>query len=120
MPTNDSYIETTNGSTAFVGPDATRLFAVMSLRAAIRLYVHTGMKANSAYTPKMMAYAATKITGQPYARGKVGLRAAMADLTQWIEAMNAALPVVDGNHVSLANMNPAAMAAAARNAKKEG
>jgi len=91
-----SYIETGAASTSFVGPDATSLFAAVSLRAAIRMWVNTNgtLKASRHYTPTAMAAAATRVTGKPYTRNRESLRQAMADLTTWIEAMKAALPVV--------------------------
>lgn len=89
----EDRIEVGPGGTTFIGPDATRLYAASVLRSAIRLYVHTGMKANRAYTPSNMLAAASKISGESYPRGKAGLRLAYADLTAWIEAMKAALPV---------------------------
>lgn len=117
---NNSYIEVTQGSaTTFSGPDAVRLYRAVMLRSAINLHDRTGMLPNRMFTPTNMLIAAGQITGKAYKRGKVGRAAAMADLTAWINAMQSALPVVDGNRVSLANMNPAAMAAAARNAKRQ-
>lgn len=114
---NDSYIETTAGSTTFAGPDAVALYRATAIRHAIMLYLRTGIIANRAYTPTNMARIAGTITGKTYTRGKSGLVKAALDLDAWYAAMKAALPIVDGSRVSLANMNPAAMAAAARNAK---
>lgn len=90
---DDSYIKVGAGHTLFAGPDATKLFAATMLRSAIDLYVETGVKVNRAYTPTAMLAAASRYTGKPYKRGPRGLAAASADLTQWIEAMKAALPV---------------------------
>jgi hypothetical protein len=89
----ESFIEANNASMSFVGPDATRLFAATALRGAIDLYVKTGMKVNRAYTPTNMLAAAARITGQAYRRGQ--LPQASADLKAWIDAMRAALPVID-------------------------
>jgi len=93
---DDSYIETGKGGTAFVGQDATALFAAVTLRSAIKLYVNTGLKANRAYTASAMAAAAGRVTGKKYKTSKPSLTEACADLTEWINAMKAALPVIDG------------------------
>jgi hypothetical protein len=92
-PADDSFIEAGKGHTTFVGPDATRLFAAVSLRGAIGLYLETGMRANRVYTPARMLAAASVITRKPHKRTQ--LAQAQADLTAWIEAMKAALPVID-------------------------
>jgi hypothetical protein len=90
---NDSHIEVGTGHTTFVGEDATRLFAAMTVRNAINLYVKTGLCMNRAYTPTNMRAFVTNITGKRYKRGKAALAQATLDLTQWIEAMKAAMPV---------------------------
>jgi hypothetical protein len=89
----ESYVERSAGATTFVGPDATRLFQAGVLRSAIDLYVKTGLQANRAYTPANMLRAAGSITGKAYKRRQ--LPQASADLTTWIDAMKAALPVQD-------------------------
>jgi hypothetical protein len=88
---DDSFISVGKGHTTFAGPDATRLFAATALRGAIQLYLKTGMRANRAYTPTAMRAAASRVTGKPYKRTE--LAQAAADLTTWIEAMKAALPI---------------------------
>jgi hypothetical protein len=91
---DDSYIavDKDGRATTFVGPDATQLFAVTALRGAIGLYMKTRMQVNRAYTPSAMRAAATRITGKPYKRTE--LAKAHDDLTTWIGAMKAALPIV--------------------------
>jgi hypothetical protein len=90
---NDSHVHLTDSATSYVGYDATRLFAVASLRASIKLYIKTGMKASRAHTPTAMLAAATRVTGKRYKRGQ--LAKAAEDLDLWIAAMHAALPVID-------------------------
>jgi len=91
--TEDSHIELRKGSTTFVGPDATKLFATKMIQSAIDLYLKTGIKVNRAYTPTAMLAAASRTTGKTYPRGKLGLEQASADLGLWIEAMKSALPI---------------------------
>jgi hypothetical protein len=90
--TDESYITSGPGHTTFVGPDATKLFAAATLRTAIGFYIKTKMQVNRAYTPTAMRAAAGRITGKSYKRSE--LAKAEADLSIWIEAMKAALPVV--------------------------
>jgi len=62
--------------------DPSRYQAVV-VKAALRLYAKTGMKANSAYTPKNMMAVATKITGKKFkARDYLGAADA---LEAWIQ-----------------------------------
>lgn len=91
----DSYVSIAPGHTSFVGEDATRLFAAASLRSAIKLYLKCGVKASRMYTPTNMLAAASRITGKTYKRGQ--LQAAHDDLHQWVEAMKAAIPVIEEN-----------------------
>jgi hypothetical protein len=90
---DDSFIEVGKHATTFVGPDATLLFAATSLRGAIGFYLKTRMKVSRLHTPTAMLAAASRITGKSYKRTQ--LAQAQADLTAWIEAMKAALPVID-------------------------
>lgn len=89
---DDSHIQAGEGHTAFVGPDATKLFAAATLRSAIRFYIETKLQVNRNYKPAAMRQAAGRITGKSYKRSE--LQKAADDLTIWIEAMKAALPVV--------------------------
>ena len=81
------------GGTSFAGPDAVALYRAMAIRNAIGLYLKTGMKANRAYTPTNMRAAAGQITGKSY-RGRSGLIVAEADLTECINSVKTAMPVV--------------------------
>lgn len=96
---DDSYLKvkrTIHGDTgtAFVGPDATRLFQATILKTALRTYANTGMKLNRMYTPSNMLKAASRITGKTYPRRAYGTAA--DDLEIWCNNMRAALPVVEG------------------------
>jgi hypothetical protein len=54
------------------------VYQAAAIAAALRLYAKTGMKANSAYTPKAMMAKATEITGQKFkARDYLGASAAL-------------------------------------------
>lgn len=86
-----SHIEVSPHVTTFVGEDATRLFAATVLRGAIRLYVKSGIKVSSAYTPTAMAFAASGYTGKTYKRSQ--LDKALVDLSTWIETVKANLSV---------------------------
>jgi len=92
---DESYIERGTASTSFVGPDATKLFAATAVRAAIDLYLKTGLKANRAYTPTNMLRFASNLTGKSYKRGRAGLAQASSDIKLWCDEMAAALPKVE-------------------------
>lgn len=53
-------------------------FVLVTLKSAIKLYVKTGIKPNSSYTPMNMLRKAGEITGKTYKRGQ--LQIAHADL----------------------------------------
>lgn len=91
----DSLVTLGAGGTMYAGPDATKLFAAMSVRSGINLYLKTGLKPSRAYTPTNMSAFVSNITGKTYKRGKGGLAQAAADLGLWIEAMKCAMPVED-------------------------
>ncbi len=91
---------TTGGSTSFVGKDAVKFFAAVSLVHSIKLYLNTGIKASRLHTPGNMAAKATEFTGKRYSSRRKGLEQAMADVHQWAETMRAALPkTLDGKDV---------------------
>lgn len=69
-----------------------RLFQAATIKAAIKLYLDTGVHANRAYTPKAMLATATTITGYQYPNSRIGLARAMRDLGQWIEDERACSP----------------------------
>lgn len=60
-----------------------RRYQAVVLKAALKLYRDTGMKANRAYTPKNMMATASKITGETFKpRDYSG---AIAALAKWID-----------------------------------
>jgi hypothetical protein len=61
-----------------------KLYQAIVLRKGIELYAKTGLRPNTAWTPKNMLNAASAITGKTYKRGQYAQ--AIADLTTWIEA----------------------------------
>ena len=87
----DSYIHTFPGGTAFVGNDAVRLYAAITLRSAIKLYLKAGIIMTRGATISSLLRQAGARTGKTYRRGQG--EAAVADLTTWITAMQSALPV---------------------------
>lgn len=87
-----SQITITGPLVSFDGPDATRLYAAMALRAAIKLHKACGIIPTRGMTISKLFAAAKPYTGQSYKRGEHDR--AMADLTTWIETMRSALPIV--------------------------
>lgn len=87
-----SAITLTNGATIHTG-DAIPLFRVKMLRSAIKLHKNTGMIPTRGVTITRMFAEASKITGKTYKRGQHD--AALADLTKWIDAADASMPVID-------------------------
>lgn len=86
----DSYIEYSQGSTTFVGPDATAFFRAAAIASGLEMYGKHGIKPNRAWTPRAMLQAAGGITGKTYKRGQY--LAAAADVRLWAQTMKAALP----------------------------
>jgi hypothetical protein len=89
----ESYIQTGKGGTAFVGPDATAMFAAIALKHGLQMYAKFKMVPNRNWTPPAMLKAASGYTGKAYKRGQHALAA--ADVQIWIDAMRAALPIVE-------------------------
>jgi hypothetical protein len=91
---SDSYIKVsmTGGPASYIGPDAVALFRVTVLRTGLRIYAKHKLRVNRGYSPSAMLKAASQITGRTYTRGQY--LSAAADLTAWIEAMKAALPII--------------------------
>jgi hypothetical protein len=67
-------------------PEQIRCFNHMVVRSAIRIYLATGMKANSSYTPANMRAYVTRQTGKSYPRSRRGLQQAYDDLNQLLGA----------------------------------
>jgi hypothetical protein len=87
----ESYVTHTAAGTQFVGEAAVQLYAAMSLRKCIDIYVKTGMQISRVHTPKAMAAAATKIMGKNYKSSKKALAKASAELEVWIS--NSKVPI---------------------------
>lgn len=78
-----------NGGVSFVGPDATELFRVATLKSALGL-LKVGITPTRGLTATK-AFAMAKVyTGKTYKRGQYD--EARKDLTVWIETMKSAIP----------------------------
>jgi hypothetical protein len=88
-----SYIQyDANGRiTTFVGPDATLLLSVMTLRSALGLWHVAGIVQTRGVTITEMLAKVSSVTGKTYRRNSA-LRA-IADLKVWINVMRCALPI---------------------------
>lgn len=60
------------------------LYRMTVIRSALKLYIKTGMKANTMYTPTNMVQAVSQKTSKKYKRGKAGMAEALNDLEAWI------------------------------------
>lgn len=89
----DSYIQvgSDNMATTFVGADAINLFRAGVLRGVLNLYASCGIIPTRGVTITKMLTLATTYTGKKYSRNMV--LQAVADITIWIEAMKAAIPI---------------------------
>lgn len=67
-------------------------FILIALKNAIKVYIKTGMKVNSSYTPTNMLKKAGEITGKTYKRGQLpmALEDLQAEYNKRIEAYQAA------------------------------
>lgn len=61
----DSITSHGNGGMSFTGKGVD-VFRAQAIASALNFYVKTGMKVNSAYTPKAMMTMAAHITGKTY------------------------------------------------------
>lgn len=73
--------------------DAVRLYQAKVIRKGLKA-CKLGMRLNRQYTPANLLRTTTSFTGQTYKRGQ--LDAAILDLTKWIEAAEASMPVTYG------------------------
>jgi hypothetical protein len=60
------------------------MYRMTVIRTALKLYVNTGMKANTMYTPSNMLAAISKKSGKPYKKSKLGYAEALKDVTDWL------------------------------------
>jgi type II secretory pathway component PulF len=89
---NDSYIGVgKHGATSFVGPDATELFRVATLRSALGL-LSKGITPTRGLTITKALALATGVTKKKYKRTEI--EKAREDLKKWADEMAAALPKV--------------------------
>ncbi len=87
----ESIIRRSAGATSYVGPDAVELYRVALLRASIEMHRSTGIIPARGIGITKLFRMAGAVTGKTYRRKDH--ERAVADLTQWIEAMKAAIPV---------------------------
>jgi hypothetical protein len=62
------------------------MYRMTVIRTALKLYIKTGIKANTMYTPANMVQAVSQKTGKKYKRGKNGMTEAFNDLEAWLLA----------------------------------
>lgn len=60
------------------------MYRMTVIRTALKLYMNTGMKANSMYTPSNMLQAISKKSGKKYKKSKQGYAEAFQDITNWL------------------------------------
>lgn len=73
-------------TTVITGQDV-RVYQAMAIRSALNMYIRTGMKANTAYTPKNMLATAGHIVGKAYGKAtNQTMQQAVFDLTAWIDS----------------------------------
>jgi hypothetical protein len=62
------------------------MYRMTVIRTALKLYIKTGIKANSMYTPKNMLSNIERVTGVFYPTSKKGMLQAFEDLEAWLLA----------------------------------
>ena len=60
------------------------MYRMTVIRTALKLYMNTGMKANSMYTPSNMLQAISKKSGKTYKKSKQGYAEAFEDVSNWL------------------------------------
>lgn len=93
--TDPTLVHHTNGGTMLTG-DAIPVFRVITIRSAIKMHRDCGMIPTRGMTITRLFGLAKDITGNTYKRGQHD--AAIADLTTWIDAAKASLPIQDDRH----------------------
>jgi hypothetical protein len=92
---NDSRLELNEKGevSAYIGVDATNLFRAIAVRQALQFHQRTNgaMKITRGWTVTKGLAMVTEYTQKKYKRTQID--SAIADMTQWIEAMRAAIPV---------------------------
>jgi hypothetical protein len=69
---------------SFTTPHSIEMYRMTVIRSALKLYIKTGMKANTMYTPSNMLAAISKKSGKQYKKSKQGYAEAFNDLEQWL------------------------------------
>lgn len=80
-----------NGAMSFNGPDAVNLYRANMIRQGIKLHMTTGMILTRGATITKLFGMASEYTGNKYKRGQH--EKAIADMTAWIDAAMASIPV---------------------------
>ena len=60
------------------------MYRMAVIHSALKLYVKTGIKANTMYTPGNMLAAISKKSGKTYKKSKQGYAEALQDLSDWL------------------------------------
>ncbi len=60
------------------------MYRMSVIRSALKLYIKTGIKANSMYTPSNMLSAISKKSGKTYKKSKQGYAEAFEDVSNWL------------------------------------
>jgi hypothetical protein len=60
------------------------LYRMTVIRTALKLYMNTGIKANSMYTPSNMLQAISNKSGKKYKKSKQGYAEALEDINNWL------------------------------------
>jgi hypothetical protein len=87
---SDSEIVISAGSTTFAGTDAVSLFRAKQIKVALRAAKRGLLMTRGATKTKLME-AVSGYTEKKYKRGQIDL--AIADITEWILAMECAIPI---------------------------
>jgi len=67
-------------------PHSIEMYRMTVIHTALKLYIKTGIKANSMYTPKNMLGNIEQVTGVFYPTSKKGMLQAFEDLEAWLLA----------------------------------
>ncbi len=80
-----------SGTVTYEG-DAVKLFQAQVVRSRLRA-CKIGLRLKRSYTPTNCLRTASTFTGKKYGRGNSALDAAIEDMSQWISACEAAMPM---------------------------
>jgi hypothetical protein len=71
--------------------DPIKVYQFTVIRAALKLYLNTGVKANTSYTPSNMVAKISEVTGKHYTTKRASMEQALSDLNDWL-ARNGGTP----------------------------